>query len=60
MANEEHTQIQDLKDKIKTWGNRAEMARKQGNGELVKQALDRKRDYENALAKLQEFEVDNS
>jgi|688.fasta_scaffold326844_2 phage shock protein A len=60
MPDEEHTQAQDLKDKIKTWENRAEMARKQGNGELVKQALDRKRGYENALAKLQEFEVDNS
>ena len=58
MPDEEHTQAQEIKDKIKTWGNRAEMARKQGNGELVKQALDLKRDYENAPAKLQEFEVD--
>jgi hypothetical protein len=35
-------------------------ARQQGQSELVQQALDRKRDYENALAKLQEFKVDNS
>jgi phage shock protein A len=58
MPNEEYSQAKDLKDKIKTWANRAEMARKQGNDELLKQALDRKRDYQNALAKLQEFEVD--
>ena len=37
-----------------------EMARKQGQSELVQQALDHKRDYENALAKLREFKVDNS
>ena len=60
MPDEGNSQLQDLKDKIKTWANRAEMARKQGQSELVQQALDRKRDYENALAKLQEFEVDNS
>jgi phage shock protein A len=60
VPDEEHTKAPEINDTIKTWGNRAEKAIKQGYGELVKQTLDRKRDYENALAKLQEFEVDNS
>jgi len=29
MPDEGNSQLQDLKDKIKTWANRAEMARKQ-------------------------------
>ena len=60
MPDEGNSYLQDLKDNIRMWANRPEMARKQGQSELVQQALDRKRDYENALAKLQEFKVDNS
>ncbi|CAN5383941.1 hypothetical protein BH10CYA1_BH10CYA1_52170 [soil metagenome] len=53
----EESKSQVLKGQITTWGNRAEMARKQGNDDLVQQAMARKRQYENELAKLQEFEV---
>jgi phage shock protein A len=35
------------------------MANQMGNEQLAKQALDKKREYENALAKLQEFEIEN-
>jgi phage shock protein A len=48
---------QELKRQVDAWKNRAEMARKMGNVELVDQALERKRHFENELAKLQEFEL---
>lgn len=47
---------QQLKEQIRIWQVRAEMAQKQGNDDLVQQALERKKQYENELAKLQEFE----
>lgn len=47
---------EELKELIKTWGTRAEMARKQGNQDLVRQALERKQQYENELARRQEFD----
>ena len=56
MPKKDDSKFQLLKEKITTWGNRAEMARKQGNAELVEQALEYKRKYENELARLQEFE----
>lgn len=49
---------QELKDKINTWANRAQMARAQGSEDLVQQALEHKRRYENDLAKLEEFDGD--
>ncbi len=55
-----HTKSQRLKDQIRAWGNRAAMAQKQGMDDLAKEALDKKRYFENELAKLQEFEVDNT
>jgi hypothetical protein len=45
----EDSKIQKLKEQIETWKNRAAMARQQGNGDLEKQALDRKKFYESAL-----------
>lgn len=51
--------IERLKEQIAAWGNRAQMARQQGNEELMRQALMRKRQYENELARLQEFDVDD-
>lgn len=46
----------ELIDKIKTWENRAKMAQKQGNTDLAEKALDHKRECENELALLEEFE----
>jgi phage shock protein A len=34
------------------------MAKQMGNEQLAQQALDKKRQYENALARLQEFEIE--
>lgn len=45
--------ISQLKDKIRTWTNRAEMARQQGSGDLVKKAREHKHQLENELAKVQ-------
>lgn len=45
----EESKIQKLKEQVETWKNRAAMARQQGNGDLEKQALDRKKFYESAL-----------
>ena len=60
MPDKKDSQSQRLKDQIKTWKNRAEMARQQGMDDLVQQALEKKRLYENELAKLQEFEIDET
>jgi phage shock protein A len=60
MSANENPKLKAFKDQIKTWSNRAEMARQQGNDELVELALERKRQYENELAKLQEFELEES
>lgn len=54
----EDSKMQKIKKQIETWNNRAEMARQQGYAELTQQALDRKRQWEDELAKLQEFEVE--
>jgi len=59
MSKEKNSQAQKIKDQIETWDNRAKMARQQNNEELAQQALERKRKYENALAQLQEFELDD-
>ncbi len=56
---ENSRQKEELIRQAKTWTNRAEMARKMGNIELVDQALERKRHYENELAKLQEFQLND-
>ena len=58
MSNDRKTTAAELKAQIQTWANRAEMARKQGNSDLVEKALEHKREYENRLAKLQEFDED--
>jgi phage shock protein A len=50
---------EEIKGQIATWANRMAMAKQQGNEELIKQALERKQSYENQLARLQEFEVDD-
>lgn len=47
---------EEVKRLIKTWATRAEMARQSGQDELVEEALKHKRQYENELARLQEFE----
>jgi phage shock protein A len=54
------TKSQLLKDQIRAWDNRAKMARQQGMDDLVRQALEHKRKFENCLAQVQEFEVDES
>jgi len=56
MPKKSNPKFQILKDQITTWANRAEMARKQGSADLVRQALEHKSKYEDELAKLQEFE----
>jgi phage shock protein A len=56
MPQEEPSKFQKLRDQIETWKNRAAMARQAGRDELVQQAMEHKRRYENELAKLQEFE----
>lgn len=60
MPDKDDSKFKRLKDQIKAWKNRAEMARKHGYDELVQQALEHKRHYENELAKLQEFETDET
>jgi hypothetical protein len=57
MPDEKKLKLKDLKLKISTWGNRLEMAKMQGNQELLHAALEQKRKYQNELAKLQEVEV---
>ena len=59
MPEEKNSKLKDLKLKISSWGNRLEMAKMQGNDELIKTALEQKRKYQNELAKLQEFEIGN-
>jgi phage shock protein A len=54
----EDSKLQKIKKQIETWNNRAAMARQMGNGDLEQQALDRKKESENALAQLQEFELE--
>jgi phage shock protein A len=51
---------QELKSQIEAWKNRAEMARRMGQNDLAEEALERMRKLENDLARLQEFEVDES
>lgn len=58
MPNPEDSQLQRIKDQIETWNNRAAMARQQGMTDLEQQALERKKQYENELARLQEFELE--
>ncbi len=50
---------EEIKGQIAAWANRMAMAKQQGNEELLKQALERRQSYENQLARLQEFEVDD-
>jgi hypothetical protein len=52
-------QIEVLKKQISAWKIRAEMAKKQGSGDLEQQARDKASELENKLAKLQEFEVND-
>ncbi|CAN5401225.1 hypothetical protein BH11CYA1_BH11CYA1_04490 [soil metagenome] len=59
MPAENKSNIELIKGQISAWNNRAEMARQQGNDELMQQALERKRFYENELAKLQEWDVES-
>jgi phage shock protein A len=56
MQDEENPE-EGIRRQIATWQNRADMAKAQGNEELVRQALARKRQYENALARFQEFNI---
>jgi hypothetical protein len=56
--NRESAKHKELKEQIEAWSDRAEMARKQGDTDLVRQALEHKRRCENELARLQEFEED--
>lgn len=64
MADEDDPKIpvkhtaQEIKGQIAAWTNRMAMAKQQGNDELIEQALKRKQSYENQLARLQEFELD--
>jgi hypothetical protein len=51
---------QQVKDIIAVWKNRAEMARQQGNNELTEVALKKAREYEDALARRQEFELEDT
>jgi len=44
--------IKDLMDKIKTWDNRAQVAKQQGNAQMTQMALDKKKEFENELSKL--------
>jgi phage shock protein A len=44
--------VESFKKQVSAWHNRAEMARKQGNDDLVRQALEQKRKYEKLLAEL--------
>jgi phage shock protein A len=57
MPDAEEPDLEDIRGKIRAWANRAEMAKQLGNAELVQQALERKRQYENALARIQEFNI---
>lgn len=54
----EDSKLQKIKDQIEAWNNRAAMARQQGKTDLEQQALERKKQYENELARLQEFELE--
>jgi hypothetical protein len=45
-----------VREQIEVWRNRASIARELGKDELADLSLVRTRDYENALARLQEFE----
>jgi phage shock protein A len=54
------TRIQHCRDQIQTWDNRAAMARQQGREDLAQQALEHKRKYEDKLARLEEFDLDES
>lgn len=50
--------IKSCQAQIRTWDKRAAMASQQGNDNLVDRALEKKRAFENELARLQEYEVD--
>ncbi|HEY9717723.1 MAG TPA: hypothetical protein V6C69_09660 [Trichormus sp.] len=45
-----------VREQIEVWRNRASLARELGKDELADLSLVRTRDYENELARLQEFE----
>jgi phage shock protein A len=45
-----------VREQIEIWRNRASIARELGKDELADLSLVRTRDYENELARLQEFE----
>ena len=49
---------QEIKAQIATWANRMAMAKPYDNDELIEQALKSKQSYENQLARLQEFKLD--
>jgi hypothetical protein len=51
-------QLAALKGQIAAWRNRAAMARQQGNKVLEQQAQEKVTAYENAVARLREFELD--
>jgi hypothetical protein len=50
---------EQLQRQIDTWANRAAMAKQQGNEDLLEQALRKRDQYKDALARLQEFEVND-
>jgi phage shock protein A len=56
--SQSESDFQVIRGQIRAWANRAAMAKQMGNEELVQQALEKKRQYENALARLQEFETE--
>lgn len=56
MPDKQQSNFGELRNRVQTWKNRAAMARQAGNAELEAEALQRARDYENEIAKLQEFE----
>jgi phage shock protein A len=52
------SKLKKLREQVTIWNDKAEKARKEGNSELVRQALERKRHIQNRLAflaKLKEF-----
>lgn len=51
-----HQFLRDIQGKISAWQNRAWMAKQQGNDELVRQALERKWEYEKRLAEARDVE----
>jgi len=54
------TKKQEIKSQIAAWNNRADMARRMGQNDLAEEAIEHARKLENELARLEEFEVEDS